>query len=486
MIFLNQLMKPNFQNNLFLLLFLNLLIKPLWILGIDRVVQNRIGEESYGLYFSLMSLAMVLGILQDLGLSTFTNRHIAQNAHLFKGYFPKLLGLKIVLAASSFLVLLLLGVALGYGGESLTLLFFVSLNQTLLSFILFVRSNLGALHLFKKDSLISVLDRALLIVICGFLLYFPLSSNEFTLFQFVTAQTIGYTLTLIIGFIFLLNGNSTFSIKFSLPFSLSIFKSALPFALLFFLMYLYTRMDAIMIERLHGNGAFESGVYAKGFRILDAVNMFSYLFSVILLPTVARFLKQKVNISNISEEFTRLLIFPLIVGSACLALYHDVFMNLLYVDTSNYQNLVFVLIVLNIVPMGLVYIFGTILTAGEKLKTLNTIAASGLILNLILNLILIPTYGAFGAALATIFTQGLTSIIQVILAFKQFDLSFSNQFKFQSLTFIGVFGFGSWLIFESNIQVELKILATLLFGVVYLLASKTIKIQAVKKISDSN
>ena len=147
-----------------------------------------------------------------------------------------------------------------------------------------------------------------------------------------------------------------------------------------------------MVERLHPEGAFQTGIYAKGFRILDAVNMFSYLFSVILLPAVARLIKQKVNISDIAEEFSRLLIFPLVVGTVCLVLYHEKFMDLLYLGSSEYQNLVFVLIILNIVPMGLVYIFGTILTAGEKLKTLNTIAASGLMVNLILNFILIPIY----------------------------------------------------------------------------------------------
>ena len=485
MIFLNQLMKQNFQKNLFLLLFLNLLIKPIWILGIDRVVQNRIGEESYGLYFSLMSMAMVLGILQDLGLSTFTNRHIAQNAHLFKGYFPKLLGLKIVLAISSFVVLYGIGLALGYGGEGKILLFFVLLNQTLLSFILFVRSNLGALHLFKKDSIISVLDRALLIVVCGIFLYFPLYSDGFTLMQFVLAQTAGYGLTLLVGLVFLLSGKTKFSIKFSLPFSVSIFNAALPFALLFFLMYLYTRMDAIMVERLHPEGAFQAGVYAKGFRILDAVNMFSYLFSVILLPAVARLIKQKVNISALTEEFTRLLIFPLVVGTVCLALYHEKFMDLLYLGSSEYQNLVFVLIILNIVPMGLVYILGTILTAGEKLKTLNTIAALGLMVNLILNLILIPIYGALGAAVATIFTQGITSIVQVYFAFKQFKLTFSSSFKYQSIIFFVVFGLVGWLIYSARFQVEVKILATLLFGGIYLLASKTIKIQSRKTIAET-
>ena len=31
-------------------------------------------------------------------------------------------------------------------------------------------------------------------------------------------------------------------------------------------MLLYTRIDGVMLERIHPNGAYESGIYAQGFR----------------------------------------------------------------------------------------------------------------------------------------------------------------------------------------------------------------------------
>jgi len=49
-----KLMKRKFITNLALVIFLNLLVKPFWIFGIDRTVQNVVGAESYGLYFSLL------------------------------------------------------------------------------------------------------------------------------------------------------------------------------------------------------------------------------------------------------------------------------------------------------------------------------------------------------------------------------------------------------------------------------------------------
>ena len=52
--------QKKFVTNLALLLFLNLLIKPFWILGIDREVQNLVGEKEYGLYFALFNLSLVV------------------------------------------------------------------------------------------------------------------------------------------------------------------------------------------------------------------------------------------------------------------------------------------------------------------------------------------------------------------------------------------------------------------------------------------
>jgi hypothetical protein len=47
-----------FFKNLGRLLFLNGLVKPLWIFGVDRQMQNLVGFEAYGTYFSLFNLRM--------------------------------------------------------------------------------------------------------------------------------------------------------------------------------------------------------------------------------------------------------------------------------------------------------------------------------------------------------------------------------------------------------------------------------------------
>ncbi len=58
-------MQRIFFSNLVLMMFLNLLIKPIALFGIDATVQNRVGAAEYGLYFSLLNFSVILNMLLD-------------------------------------------------------------------------------------------------------------------------------------------------------------------------------------------------------------------------------------------------------------------------------------------------------------------------------------------------------------------------------------------------------------------------------------
>jgi O-antigen/teichoic acid export membrane protein len=66
--------------------------------------------------------------------------------------------------------------------------------------------------------------------------------------------------------------------------------------------------------------------------------------------------------------------------------------------------------------ISLSYIYGTLLTANHNLKQLNLLAGATVVLNISLNLLLIPAFKAYGAAIASIASQAFYAIGQVILA----------------------------------------------------------------------
>ena len=436
-------MKRKFVTNLILLISLNLLIKPFWIFGIDRTVQNLVGDQSYGMYFALFNFSMILNILLDVGITNYNNRNIAQHNFLLPKHLSNIVGLKFLLAIVYAVFALGIAAIIGYDKIQFHLLFFLIFNQFLISFTLYLRSNISGLHLFRTDSLISVLDRSLMIIICSILLFNSAFKEQFTIEWFVYAQTAAYIITAIITFVVVLNKSGKIKIRFNLKFFLVFLKKSYPYALLILLMSFYNRIDSVMIERLLPDpiGKEQAGIYAHSFRLLDAVSMFGVLFAGLLLPIFAKMIKLKESVGQMVKLSYTLLIVPAIIIAISSIYYSGEIMALLY--TSNTENSAGILGILMIGFIGIAttYIFGTLLTANGSLKYLNIMAFSAMVLNIVLNLILIPRYYAFGSAYASLVTQIFTGATQVILVFVIFKLKLNLKFIFQLLMFVAVVAF---------------------------------------------
>ena len=91
-------MQRKFITNLAFLLFLNFLVKPFYILGIDAGILDRVGAETYGTYFALISLSFLLNIFLDLGINNFNTRAVSRNNQRAGEYLLNLMLLKIFLA----------------------------------------------------------------------------------------------------------------------------------------------------------------------------------------------------------------------------------------------------------------------------------------------------------------------------------------------------------------------------------------------------
>lgn len=428
-------MQQKFLSNLILVVVLNLLVKPFYILGIDAEVQNRVGEEIYGNYFSLLNFSFLLNILLDLGLTNYNTRNIAQHPRLIAKHFYKILSLRLTLFIVYAGFTLVSAYFIGYSGSEFYLLGILMVNQFLVAVVQFCRSNFAGLHLFKTDSFISILDRSLLIIFCSVLLWTNVFEGDLQIEWFVYAQTAAYGLSALISLSLLIGRVGKVKLSVQRVFSIAVLKQSFPYALLILLMMLYTRIDAVMLERLLPNGDAQAGIYAQGYRLLDAVAMFALLFAGLLLPIFSRLIQLKKSVSQMLELAYRLLFgISVIVAVSCF-FYQNQLIGLRYPTANEVSAHTFGYLILSFIPISLGYVFGTLLTANGSLKQLNIMAISGLALNVILNLVLIPKFKAEGAALATLITQSLTVFAQIVLAYALFKLPFNGRLyvKFAAL-----------------------------------------------------
>lgn len=430
--------KKKFIFDLAILLVLNLLIKPFWILIVDPKVQMDVGNVMYGEYIVLFNFSFLSNILLDLGLANFNNRNIAQNSHLLSKHFSKLLSLKFALGALYLVVTLILAAIIWQGDlRYLKLLIVLCFNSFLLSMIAFMRSYLQGLHLFRIDSLVSVLDRVIMLVIF-FAMMYNLFGLKVDIMNFAYAQTAGYAITAFIGFAIVLNKTHSFKLSWHWPFNWMILKKSFPFAILVLLMTFYNRFDSVMIERiLPGDfGKAQTGIYAKAFRLLDAANNIAILFAVQLLPIFSRMLKHKENIEHIVRLAFTLLITPALIVSISCLFYSDEFCKLLYKGNTEGHEILGILMCC-FTAISTTYIFGTLLTANGNFKQLNQMALFGILINVVLNFILIPQFYAYGSAIASLITQFFTAIIQVWICYKVFHFHLNKKLLLSIFIFIG-------------------------------------------------
>lgn len=431
-------MQRKFLTNLGFLLFLNLLIKPFWIFGIDRTVQNVVGAEDFGFYFTILNFSFLFNILLDFGITNFNNRNIAQNTHLLNKHFSGILIMKFMLAIVYFVITFSAGLMWGFRGTGLWMLVLLGLNQFLISFILYLRSNVSALLFFKTDSVLSVLDRILMIIFCSILLWGNVTSQPMRIEWFVYAQTLSYILTALVALMVVIRKASFTRLNWNVPFFVMIIKQSLPFAVLVLLMTFYNRFDSVLIQKLipGEEGKIQVGIYAHGYRLLDAANNIAYLVSVLLLPLFARQLKSGEKVENLARlSFTLLFVLSVIVAAGSY-FYSYPIMDLLYDHYISNSAVVFSVLMGCFIGYSTTYVFGTLLTANGSLKHLNLVAAGGMLLNIGLNLVLIPWYGALGAAWASLMTQLLMAAIQVVLAVVMFRFRFNPRYLITLVVFV--------------------------------------------------
>lgn len=467
-------MDRRFLKNIVFLLFVNLLIKPFWILGVDRAVQVGVGDAAYGSYLALFNFAYLFYIVLDIGLTNFNNRNIAQYPHLLAKHFAGISQAKVFLSVVYFAIIFTVGLLIGYRGEQLKLLALVGLNQVLLSFILYVRSNISALLLFKTDSILSILDRLLMILICGFMLWsgiFPRSS--FNIYWFVYAQTASYVVTLILAVAVVLRHTGRLTLKLNVPFVLMILKKSLPYALLVLLMSFYSRLEPVLIERILPDdiAAQQTGIYARAYRLFDAGNNISYLFSVILLPLFAAMIKQNESLQSlVKQSFGLMVAMTGVVAVNCMFFSGDI-MRLMYPESSSEEASVILMILMgSFVSISVTYIFGTLLTANGNLRYLNIVSGIGVVVNIMLNMLFIPHFMAVGAAFTSLCVQLVICVAEYLIAKKVFKLSFGMSFWVRMAVFFIVSAVAVWILKQNITNVlsaaGISILTTIIIAFV--------------------
>jgi len=407
-------MKKEFLVNISILLGLNLVIKPFYVFGLERGVHDQLGNDSFELYLSLFSIAVIFQIINDLGIQSYTSKRLSEAPELIQSLFSNFLGFKLILGLLYFLLLFAASVFLDYDRSSQMLLYGLGIVHFLSGMLQYLRANLAGIGRYRIDSLLSAVDRSILIIILSIILFGQWDIN-FDLSWFIRAQILSMAISVVIGFLLL----RPYLKEVVWTLNRSIFvkqvKESLPYAVAVLLMALYSRMDQVMLERmLTGSG--EGGVYGMSYRLLDVLNMIGFLFAGLLLPMFAKMNSEGSDVKGLIALSGKILFGGTIVLAFAVSAVSFELLDFMYpsLSVSSINVEVTQYLMGSLVMMSGGYIFGTYLVATGRLKRLNLLFIASLVLNFTLNLFWIREYGAAGAAKATLITQTLVFLVEFI------------------------------------------------------------------------
>jgi O-antigen/teichoic acid export membrane protein len=371
--------------------------------------------DGTGAYFLSLSLTTIFSIVADFGLQPVIIREIAKGREVGR-LIKTVLGVKIPLMILAFLAVVTTSHLLGYDPLVQQLVLLAAVVMVLDSVSLTFYGILRGQQLLKYESVGVFVGQALILLFGGSVLYFAPS-----LPLLIVALMIGSSFNAIFSLIMVLR---RFGIQSLVPvwdnkFVKRVLRIALPFAMAGAFVKVYSYIDTIFLSQFIGESAV--GIYAVAYKFTYAFQFLPLAFVAALYPGFSSLLvKDRKKVARLFEDsmwYMMLLATPIVLGIFSIA---D-FIVINFVGMEFFDSI----LPLRILIFVLFFIFldfpiGALLNAADRQVTKTIIMGVTMVVNVILNLILIPIYGVIGATIAALgsffvlFVAGLYFVPQII------------------------------------------------------------------------
>ena len=382
-------------------------------------VARYLGPKQFGVFSYAIAFASLFSSIAKLGLDGIVVRDLVKEPELRDVYLGTAFWLKLMGA------LLMLGVV--------TITMQLTSSDPLTNLYILIIASGAVFQSFEVvdfyfqskvlSKFVSICKMTQLLISSLLKLYFIFTGAELIYFVLITlVDQVTLSLSLYIAYRFQKLGS--FYEHFNKEIAKQLLKDSWPLIFTGLVIIIYMRIDQIMIKEMLGER--EVGLFSAAVRLSEVWYFIPVIISSSLFPSI-------VNAKKISEELYlgrlqhlyAVMIWVAIIIALLLTFVSNWVVTLLFGEAYREAGQV-----LAIHIWAGVFVFIGVasskwfLSEGlQRYLTINTIA--GAILNIVLNLFLIPRYGIYGSAIATVISQALASYLMNIV----FRRTRSNFFR---------------------------------------------------------
>jgi len=367
---------------------------------INILLARKFGVEVFGYWSFLLSNLTIIAIISYFGINASARKYIAQYNKTInlKNIIYDSLKLRIIFSLIFSIILLIISVPLAdfLKRPEMAKLFMISSPFIFLSGIVeYLKGVFAGLHRLKYNLIINFLEYGLKLFFVFIVFCFSVS-----LFGVIISFSASLLVTAIIGIILLYNYFYKRLDSSDINFKKDILTYSFPLFFISIGFIVATEIDTVMIGMLSTD--IQVGIYAVAKQITLKLPQIALVVSMGVMPLFAKL--NKLNKEKLKKLFYKLLkINALIFGLISLIIlgFSDLFLPFLF-GTTYFES---VLILKLLIPYMVILSFSMFLSSildyqGVAKKRAINLSIS-VILNIVFNFILIPQYGANGAAIAT-------------------------------------------------------------------------------------
>ncbi len=392
-------------------LFISQVITYLLGFFITIYMANYLGAEGLGTISYALALCGILIVFTQLGFPTLMVRDISRDNSLTNKYSSNITLLQIILSIFTFALFVLIVYIEHYPVNTANIIYLIGASFIINAFSGIYYSVFQAYEQMEYVSIASVFNSV--IMFSGVLIAIYYQAN-IVVFAFLYL----FSNSIILLYYIVLGSWRLYLPKFEFDFKFWRFlvKESLPFAISGIFAVVAFQIDQVFLSLISGNPAV--GYYSASYRLMQALMFLPSVYATAILPVFSKFhvsSKDSLKFGYYkSFKYLTILGLPIAVGTTLLA---NNIILLIYKSNFAPSILILQILIWSIPIIFLNYILGSSIISINKQRETVKVLFVAMLLNIILNLIFIPTYSYIAASIITVLTELFAFIFYLRIMF---------------------------------------------------------------------
>ena len=438
-----------------------------YVLGffITMYTARYLSAEGFGILSLALSITAIFGIFVDMGLSALMVRDIARDKSLSDKYISNTFLMKIILSILTFGLIILTVNIIGYNETVRNVVYIITISIIINAFGAVLTAIFQANEKMEYISVSTILNSVLMLL--GTLIGIHYG---FTVLYFASLYVLASSLSFIYVIIIYLMKFTLPKIKIDLSLWKPILKEAWPFGITGLSGMLYTYADSIMLSILQGNEVV--GWYSAAYRLMLIVLIIPNAVNTAIFPVMSKlYTSSRDSLSLMYEKYFKYMVILGIPTGAGTTLLADKIILLIFGQGYIQSILALQILIWTVVLTFIGAAFVQLLQSINKQLIITKISVICLIINIILNLILIPHYSYIGASFATLVTEIILVGYILLISYKLgYGISFKTITNDSSKVLVATAIMSIFVWYSKSLNLFLLILIAILiyFATLYL------------------